>query len=354
MLLSALASGTVVRFASAKNPADSRAAPAVAAVLDQYAATQKALERCRIITDAQVVVDFRRVPSLRRQRAEFRRDGDRAAFVLADRRPERFDAPMPDALPPPTAANERSFNFITTAVSLQDGILTYIHLPDDSAHDRVEIETTEGPERLELPMPHADGGAGGSFMRGWLPQDERRIDQILRDAKGTRAVAETVDGRACVLIDADTERGRYRVWFDTSRGGNIVRARIERGPKHVTRNGVLWESMRGRVRPPAKCPFDAADEKVSETTEFDDVELKQFGGVWLPVAMTCVGDAVDRDGARINTDYRIRAEIDLSPVFPADAFNLPAPDGTTVTLRAGNTVVSPGLEWRNGRAEPVR
>ena len=329
------------------------AVPSVVEVLDQYAATQKALERCRIVTDAKVVVDFRRVPSLRRQRIEYRRDGARAACVVAGRRPEKFDDPMPDALPEPTAANEQTFGFVTTAVSSPEGIVSYFRLPEDRAFDRVEVETTDDPERLELPMPHTEG-AGGSFMRGWLPQDETRIDQTLREAKGARAAADTVDGRPCVLVNVETDRGRFDVWFDTSRGGNIVRARIERGPRHRTRDGVLWETMRRRTRAAAGKTFEAADEKVLETSEFTDVELKRFGDVWLPVEMTCLGDAVDREGDHFKVDYRLRARIDLDPIFAPGDFTVPAPEGTKVMLRAGNDVIDPGLEWRDGRAQPVR
>ena len=45
----------------------------------------------------------------------------------------------------------------------------------DVGYDRVIVETVDGPARIELPMPHADGGATGSFVRGWLPQDDVRI-----------------------------------------------------------------------------------------------------------------------------------------------------------------------------------
>jgi hypothetical protein len=273
---------------------------------------------------------------------------------MADRRPHGVNDPMPDALPAPTAAKDDTFTFVTSAVSAPDGVVCYFHFPGDAGNDRVVVETVDGPERLELPMPNADGGASGSLMRGWLPQDDRRIDRTLHEAKGARAMRDDVDGRPCVRVDAETDRGRYCVWFDPSRGGNIVKARIERGPRHVTRDGILWQSMRRRTRTPPQAPFDANDEKVLETTDIRGVELRRFGDVWLPVAMTCVGDGVDRDGDHFKVQYQLRADITLSPRFADDAFTIRAPDGTKVMLRAGNDVVEPGLEWRAGRAVPPK
>lgn len=336
-----------------ESPDRARVNPSITKVLDQYAATQKALDRCVQVTDVQVVLSSNDNILLHlRQRGEYRRDGARAFSCYSDQQVDPFK-PMPDALPPlpSPAANDLRFTSLYSSLATADGITSYLHYPQNPTNGQVILDVVEDDaERLQL-IPN---DRVGCWMRGWLFNDRRRMDDVLRDASAAaKARPDTIDGRPCVLIEADTPGGKYAVWFDTERGGNIVRACVERGPHHLTRYGKVWEAARNGRELPDKVPYGPEDEKARDTILLDQVVLDRVGTTWLPVKATLTGEIVGRDGRRRQSKTFLATRWDLSPQFAPDAFTLSIPDGARVTLRAGNDLVEPPLQWRDGRSVPV-
>jgi hypothetical protein len=333
-------------------PATSASASPLTEVLDHYATTQKVLERCEQVTDVQAVLESNGNPVLHlRQRGEYRRDGGRAFMCYSESRDDPT-RPMPDALPPlpPPAAEDLRFQSLYSSLSTPDGVTSFLHYPRYPSSGQVILDVVEDEaERLQL-LPN---DRVGCWMRGWLFDDRRRLDSILRDAadKAT-ARPDTVAGRPCTLVEARTPGGHYAVWFDAGRGGNVVRLRVERRPHDLTRYGKVWQKARRGDELPEKVPYSPEDEKAHETIALDDVALEQVGDVWLPVSATLTSETVGRDGRRRGSRSLITTRWDLSPRFGPDAFRLDIPDGTAVSLRAGTDFVFPPLEWRNGRPVP--
>jgi hypothetical protein len=329
------------------------ATPTVVEVLDRYAAAQKALERCEQVTDVQGVLstDGNAILKLR-QRGEYRRDGGRAFCCSSDLRDDATK-PMPDALPPlpSPAATDTRFQSLYSSVSTAEGVTSYLHYPKFPANGQVILDVVEDEaERLQL-LPN---DRVGCWMRGWLFEDRRRIDDILRSA-GDKATArpDTVDGRPCTVVEARTEGGRYVVWFDPGRGGNVVRLRVERGPHDLTRYGQVWAMARRGNELPEKVPYGPEDEKARQAVAIDDVLLERVGDGWLPVSATLSSETVGRDGRRRGGRSHVTTRWNVSPQFDANALRLDVPDGTVVSLRAGNDFVFPPLQWHGGRPVPA-
>lgn len=330
--------------------ATSAAASPVTEALDRYAATQKALQRCEQVTEVQAVLSTDGNPILKlRQRAEYRRDGGRAFLCFSESRNDPTRA-MPDALPPMPApsAKDTRFQSLYWSVNIPDGVTSFLHYPRFPENGQVILDVVEAEaERLQL-MPN---DRIGCWTRGWLFDDRRRVDDVLRGA-GDKATAraDAVGGRPCTLVEAQTEGGHYAVWFDTERGG--IRLRVERGPHDLTRYGEVWAKARRGNELPEKVPYGPEDEKARDTISLDDVVLEKIGNVWLPVSAMLTTQVVGRDGRRRDAHTRVTTRWNLSPQFGPDAFRLDIPDGTAVSLRAGNDFVFPPLQWRNGRPVP--
>src|SRR4051794_27926915 len=155
--------------------------PSVAAVLDQYAATQKALEHCEQVTDARTEVYVKADLYVQiRQRAEYRRDGGRAFLSDSDKRADPFK-PMPAPLPPlpPPDATDLSFDSVSYSLSTADGSTSYMHYPQYEPNSQVILDIVDNEaERLQL-LPN---DLIGCWTRGWLFEDHHRLDDVLRSA----------------------------------------------------------------------------------------------------------------------------------------------------------------------------
>jgi hypothetical protein len=259
---------------------------------------------------------------------------------------------MPDALPPlpPASAPEtidKRLDSVSFFIAARDGVTVYYYYPLYPDNSAVTLELVEDEaERLQL-LPYERTGC---WMRGWILHDHRRLDDELQSAgAAARAAADEVNGRPCTRVEAQTPGGKYTVWFDTSRGGNIVRALVEQGPHDVTRYGKVWEMARPGNQLPEQVPYGPEDERARNTTEMTDVELERVGDVWLPVAMTLKGETVGRDGVPRRSRSQIASKWNLSPRFAPDVFAPRIRDGAKVRLVHGRNWADPPLEWRGGK-----
>ena len=77
----------------------------------------------------------------------------------------------------------------------------------------------------------------GPYGLGFMTQEGRRIEQILRESTD-KSMREELDGETkYIVVDADTPYGAFSVWFDPERGFNVTRIRLLHQAGDVLRKG---------------------------------------------------------------------------------------------------------------------
>jgi hypothetical protein len=110
-------------------------------------------------------------------------------------------------------------------------------------------------------------GRGYTQLSGFfIGDDYQRVDATLREAASiaVRPKPGIMGGSPCVVLEAQTKRGRYRAWFDPAHGYHLARIEIQRGPGDLADRRVL-----------------KAGESVRCVME--DVRFKEVEGVWVPM-----------------------------------------------------------------------
>ena len=121
-------------------------------------------------------------------------------------------------------------------------------------------------EREVLSQRGRSRTAAASFL-GYLGRDSDRIDKVFQQARSISVAPETerVGDSNCYVVEAETDSGMYKVWFDPDHGYNIAKAVIERkaGDMDGSRR-MLQGDMTGKY-----------------THEF--VRFEKYGDAWVPV-----------------------------------------------------------------------
>jgi hypothetical protein len=193
------------------------------------------------------------------------------------------------------------------------------------------------------------------WLRGWDVVAGKKVDKLLAAAQQITSRQEVVDGHACMRVEGSTPTGHYTVWFDLDRGCNIMKASVKREWNSVTGHGMpLWQEYAYLVHLSRNVPFDERDKRVSALDEISDVQLSQFGSVWLPVSMIEISTETDRDAGIWRYVAKMqRTKVDLSPAFSADAFRAHIPNGTKILESTGSTFDGVPRIWRDGKIVTV-
>ncbi len=175
-----------------------------------------------------------------------------------------------------------------------------------------------------------------AFLMGYLAGDHgQRIDRVLRGAGNIEVLEkiEKINDANCYVIEAETRRGRYKVWIDTEHGYNIAQAEAYKNEGDRYHHRILPEG-----------------EKVHVTLQ--DVYFQQHDGIWVPVKGTETIEYIlpNGDSWRCESDDKITRFV-LNP----DHENLGSFDPDTI--RDGTLVyldTEPGMTyvWQNGKLVP--
>jgi hypothetical protein len=136
-------------------------------------------------------------------------------------------------------------------------------------------------------------------MRGYLPPAEQRVDAIARAARSlsVRSGTETMNGSACYVIDAVTEKGKVCLWIDPAHGYMAAKATQNIGPGNVRVAGQ-------------RVPAGTTEQRTFEVTRFE-----QKGDVWVPMEMKATSDmnfANTREFSHATATYKC-TEVILNP-----------------------------------------
>ena len=198
-----------------------------------------------------------------------------------------------------------------------------IHYVKSGEHDEGTVYITKDHNRKEELLTTQYKGAP---LLGICPADYRRIDAVLAHATeiSLRDQAETINKSPCYVMDAQTRRGRYSLWFDPHHGYNIAKIQLRREKGQIIYNNR-----------PARNAFSFT---------MDNVRFEKFEDVWVPVEahMTLTEDNETAAWTHKRTQVLVNPGPDrLGPFTPDDI-----PNATRVVI--------PGrykkYHWQNGKA----
>jgi hypothetical protein len=180
------------------------------------------------------------------------------------------------------------------------------------------------------------------LLHGFAWGDPKPMVQLLRESGKAqlRPKTEEVDGHACDVIEARTERGMYTVWLDPEAGYHVRRAVVVREP------GDLWYDRK-------------LDAKATDTTQshseirIDRVQIERLGERWLPMRGTMEARSLFASGRELFRVTCKRSNIDPKPNFEgSDAFVMDGiPNGAEVVIMGDDGVQSGTTTWRDGDVE---
>lgn len=164
----------------------------------------------------------------------------------------------------------------------------------------------------------------GAPLMGFLAGDTERVDTVIRSAKTSSVRRVDIRGRGPYeLIEAETARGTYKVWFDPQHGYHIARAEVQRKPTGASRSEYL-----------AMVTYN--------------VKFEQIDGLWVPMeasVRSCAGV-----GAAPVSYHLKRKTFTLNPDHEGLGSFLATeiPEGTPVTLEIDAHTTTRGV-WKDGR-----
>ena len=167
----------------------------------------------------------------------------------------------------------------------------------------------------------------GAVLMGVCGCDYERIDLILSKARSISLhdKTDTIGGSECYVIEANTKRGKYKVWIDPDHGYNIARIEVQRNKRNLIN---YMEPLK------AKMSFS-----------LKNVRFEKIDDVWVPMEANI--QQTEDNGNKITRWHHKRIEFVLNPDHNTLKSFVPddIPDGTMVKL-AGD---SKKYEWRKGR-----
>jgi len=190
-------------------------------------------------------------------------------------------------------------------------------------HDEGTVYITKDHNRKEeLLTTHYKGAP----LLGICPADYQRIDAVLAKAAkiSLHNQTETINKSPCYVIDAQTERGRYSLWFDPQHGYNIAKIQLQREKGQIIYNNR-----------PAKNAFSFT---------MDNVRFEKFEAVWVPVEahMSLTEDNETAAWTHKRTQVLVNPDQDRLGTFTPDDI----PNGTRVVIPGQYKKYS----WQNGKA----
>lgn len=210
---------------------------------------------------------------------------------------------------------------------LWDGrrMFTYSHSTRPE-HDYLMIDRIS-PQRANLGAQAYDRGPS----RGYLGQDQERVDAILRQATKifVRPRPERMGNSDCWVVEGVTPRGKYTLWIDPQHGYHLAKAEVTRQPGDRDRDHWF--------------PKDA-----SEQAGVVNVRFEQIAGLWVPMESESTFQTRNPDGwLQSKARHRI-TEIILQPDHSARrSFALmPIRNGAKVVIEGAPK--TPAGRWHDG------
>ncbi len=176
----------------------------------------------------------------------------------------------------------------------------------------------------------------GAALMGICCGDYERIDLILSKARfiSLQGKTDMMAGSECYVIEANTKRGKYKVWIDPKHGYNIARIEVQRNKRDLIH---YMESLKTKM-----------------SFSLKNVRFEKIDDVWVPMEADI--QQTEDNGNKITRWHHKRIEFVLNPDHNTLESFVPddIQDGTMVKL----TGDSKKYEWQKGRpvalAEPRR
>jgi hypothetical protein len=220
-------------------------------------------------------------------------------------------------------------------IDIYDGDKRYEHVRAGEKPGSLIVHIKDAKKSLYSLGATIAQGSPTSQCFGYLRGDLERFDRIIREAgPGKMTVKEEqLNGTVHYVIDAEIDRGKYRIWINPEKGYNFSKALL------VKKTGDL-------VGEDYKLPADTEQRTVIENTEF-----KKIDGLWVPVKAIAKFDDKYPDGGYLNGTQELElTTIQINPDHSAlNSFSL---DG----IKDGAMAMIPGSSiqyyWRNGELIP--
>jgi hypothetical protein len=158
-----------------------------------------------------------------------------------------------------------------------------------------------------------------SFLDGYLG-DSQNWAVILRDSGNAalQQAPEEVDKASCLVLEANTKQGHYKVWVDPEKGYNLRKA-------VVTKKG---DDLYGGT------PLSSTNME-SATFALASVQFQEVDGIWIPIKGTFdrTQNVTGKGGPAVwrSTAKSVRSNVVWNPDFDKiGAFHLDLPEGTPV------------------------
>jgi hypothetical protein len=196
----------------------------------------------------------------------------------------------------------------------------------------------------------------GAFV-GYIEGETDHFINILRHAKDLSIPTEMseLDGKKCVIVQATTESGKYKVWFAPDYDYNVMRLELTKCVGDKAYGYIVGEEPEPDPKFAKKLEqkglFVPRQRKQVDLI-LSDITLKEIDGKWLPVAGVFYRKDIYKDGEFEERWHEIRRVlIDLKPDFmELNAFKPKIHDGVKVFYKGMLRPVD--YVWRNGEVVP--
>ena len=151
---------------------------------------------------------------------------------------------------------------------------------------RVRVSEENVKISVDMKLSRSDAVSIGF---GYLIGDIDRFDRILKQADPNKmsVTEESLKGTIHFVIEAETKRGKYKIWLNPERGYHFTRAEVVRkaGDLHMGKHTV--------------------EPGTSKRSTMEITEFKEVDGLWVPVNIKSkMNDTLPDDGY-LNQDYEI-------------------------------------------------
>jgi hypothetical protein len=193
---------------------------------------------------------------------------------------------------------------------------------------RVRYAPNTSPRKTKSYVPAQLQGA--EAFEGYFSLDPVKIQEVLRGASDIqlRQRMEEIDGNECHVVEADTHRGHYTIWFDPKSGYLPRKATVTKDKYDLLgdRRIIDFEPFNDDSPKPNKIQMTGC------AWSMDSVQVECIGGISIPTKCRQHSTMSFSNGRTIETDRKLsRSNVDFAPDFGRiGAFKPDIPDGTPV------------------------
>lgn len=184
-----------------------------------------------------------------------------------------------------------------------------------------------------------------SYFLGYF-DNRARLDSILKnEAKhiALRPEPEMINGSPCYVIDADTKRGKFTVWFDSEHGYLPARIKAKMG-------------LGDDIGDPGSPGIITKEQGIEREYTLDNVRFEKIEGTWVPMEADYQRIVIlgDENGFADTKKHFKFTKITLNPDHEAsNSFGNPAKNPELDPELEDGTIVyhigHPSTTWQNGK-----